>query len=149
MLRELDNAWRLLHLLAAAYWMGGLIVLAMLAVVAHRVLDQAEFRILMSSAGRAFLTGSLAAWAVIAISGVAMAAGRLHGIDGLQSTAWGRTLEAKTGFALFAVLLTTAHSLAGKKTWSPGSVAASRFLSPLILLATLGIFYLAVRLTEG
>ncbi len=135
-------------MLAAAYWLGGLVMLAMLAMVAHRVLDLPTFRVLMVSAGRAFLVGSIVAWAVIAVSGVGLAASRLQGLAQLQS-GWGRTLELKTGLALLAVLLTAVHSVAGSRTSSARWVAASRVLSPLILLITIGIFYLAVRLIEG
>ncbi len=145
----MDEVWRLLHLLAAAYWLGGLIVLAVLAVVAHRQLDQFAFRTLMASAGRAFLLGSLIAWAVIAVSGLAMASTRLHGFGDLLGTGWGRTLGGKTVLAFVAVLLAAAHTLAGRRTSSARWVAASRLFSPLILLVTVGIFYLAVRLTEG
>jgi putative copper export protein len=144
-----DEAWRLLHLLAAAYWLGGLIMLALLAAVAHRRLDEAAFRAQMSTAGRVFLAGSVVAWALIAVSGVGLATGRLHGLGQLQSTGWGRTLELKTSLALLAVLLTAGHSIAGSRTSSPSWIAASRVLSPLILLTTVAIFYLAVRLTEG
>ena len=145
----MDEAWRLLHLLAAAYWLGGLIVLAMLAVVAHRLLEPEAFRSLMTGAGRAFLAGSVVAWVVIAVSGAAMAAGRLHGLGRLQTTGWGRTLELKSGLALLAVILTAVHSVAGARGSSAGWVATSRVLSPLILLTTLAIYYLAVRLAEG
>jgi len=146
---QVDETWRLLHLLAASYWLGGLITLAILAVVAHRALDDQRFASLMAGAGRAFLAGSLVAWLVIAVSGAAMAASRLKGLGQLLSTAWGRTLDAKTGLALVAVLLTVAHTMAGRRTASINWVRISRILSLLILLATIGIFYLAVRLTEG
>ena len=145
----MDEAWRLLHLLAAAFWLGGLIVLGMLAVVSHRVLDAESFQTLMVSAGRAFLGASAIAWIVIAASGVALAAGRIQGVGQLQSTGWGRTLEAKTGLAFLAVVLAAVHSVAGRKTSSAGWVVASRGLSALVLLVTVGVFYLAVRLTEG
>ena len=145
----MDEALRLLHLLAAAFWLGGLIVLGMLAAVSHRILDAESFQTLMVSAGRAFLGGSAIAWIVIAASGVVMAAGRIQGVGQLQSTGWGRTLEAKTGLALLAVVLAGAHSVAGRKTSSAGWVMASRVLSALVLLVTVGVFYFAVRLTEG
>jgi putative copper export protein len=145
----MDEAWRLLHLLAAAYWLGGLVALAMLAAVAHRVLDLPAFRSLMASAGRAFLAGSVVAWALIALSGLGLAAGRLRGLDQLRSTGWGRTLVLKTGLAFLAVLLTAVHSVAGSRTSSARWVAASRVLSPLIVVITIAIFYLALRLTEG
>lgn len=143
----MEDVWRLIHLVAAAYWLGGLILLAVIAVVARRALDDAAFRPLMARAGRTFLVGSLIAGAAIALSGVAMAAGHLHGLGDLRSTAWGRTLEVKTGLVVALVGLAGLHSFAGSRG-SRAWVVASRALSPVILLVTLGVFYLAVRLTE-
>jgi putative copper export protein len=40
----LDETWRLIHLVAAAFWLGGLIFLAVVAVIAARTLDQPTFR---------------------------------------------------------------------------------------------------------
>ena len=144
----MDVAWRLIHIVAAAYWLGGLIVLAVVAVVARRNLDPAAFRNVMARAGRAFLAGSVIAWLAIAVSGVAMATSHLHSLGELRATSWGNTLETKTGLALVAVALTAAHSVAGGSNRSAGWIRASRFLSPMILIVTVGIFYLAVRLSE-
>jgi len=144
----MDEAWRLIHLVAAAYWLGGLIVLAMVAVVARRNLEPASFRKVMAGSGRAFLAGSVIAWLAIAVSGVALARSHLHNLGELRTTSWGNTLEAKTGLAVVAVTLSAVHSVAGRHR-STGWVKASRFLSPIILIVTVGIFYLAVRLTEG
>ncbi len=145
----MDAVWRLVHLVAAAYWLGGLVMLGVVAVVARRNLDTASFRRLMAQAGRTFMAGSLLAGAAIAISGVAMAAGRLHGLGDLTSTAWGRTLLAKTGLVAIVVVLAAAHSRAGSRPENPRWLVASRALTPAILVVTLAVFYLAVRLTES
>lgn len=144
----MGEVWLFIHLVAAAYWLGGLILLAVVAVVARRHLDAAAFRNLMAGAGRAFLAGSVVAWLAIAVSGAAMATSHLHGLGELRTTSWGNTLETKTSLALLAVALTAAHSVAGGRNRSPAWVTASRFLSPMILIVTLAIFYLAVRLSE-
>ena len=146
----MDELWRLLHLLAAGTWLGGLVLLAVVAVVARRRLDEADFRRLMAGAGRGFAITSAVAWTVIAVSGAGMAWPRLHGqLANLGATAWGNLLEAKTGLAALAVALTVAHSYAGARTGSRPWVLASRVLSPVILLLTIAIFWLAVRMTEG
>lgn len=144
----MTEAWLFIHLVAAAYWLGGLVLLAVVAIVARRHLDAAAFRNVMAGAGRAFLAGSVIAWLAIAVSGVAMAASHLHSLGELRTTSWGNTLETKTSLALLAVALTAAHSVAGARTRSRAWVRASRVLSPMILLVTLAIFYLAVRLSE-
>jgi putative copper export protein len=38
----LDETWRLIHLVAAAFWLGGMIFLAVVAVIAARTLDRTE-----------------------------------------------------------------------------------------------------------
>jgi putative copper export protein len=139
--------WRFLHLVAAAYWLGGLIVLTIVAVAATRSLDRAAFRRLMSQVGRVYLAGSLMAWLLLAITGVAMASAHVPSLAALGSTSWGRTLALKTSFAVAAVILTLVHSWAGSRG-SGRSIVASRFLSPIILMLTLTIFYLASRLAS-
>ena len=139
-----------MHLLAAGVWVGGLVLLAVVAVVARRRLDAAGFRQLMSGAGRAFAWTSVAAWTLIAASGAAMAWPRLHGrLGNLAATGWGNLLEAKTGLAALLVALTVAHGYAGSRTESRRWIAASRVLSPVLLLLTVAIFWLAIRMTEG
>jgi putative copper export protein len=144
----LDVFLRWLHLLAAAFWFGGLVMLAIVTFSALSLLDRPTFRALIRRVGRAFLIGSVAAWAVLALSGVVMAAGRLHRLSELSSTAFGRTLTAKTVLFILAIAATIAHTVAGGRS-SKVAIRLSRTLSPLILLLTLAIFYLAVRLADG
>ena len=139
--------WRFLHLVAAAYWLGGLIVLAFVAVLAARSLERPAFRGLMSQVGRAYLGGSLVAWFLLAVTGVAMARERIPTLAAAGSTPWGRALELKTGLAIAAVILTVVHSWAGSRA-SGRAILASRVLSPIILILTLAIFYLASRLAS-
>jgi putative copper export protein len=141
----MDSSWRFLHIVAAAYWLGGLIVLAILAVVAKRTLAPEDFGLLMRRAGWAFAGGALFAGLVLAASGVALARQRLVSVEALASTPWGRTLALKSTLAAAATVLTIIHSWTGSRR-GRGAVLASRALSPAILLLTLGIFYLASRL---
>ena len=137
---------RFLHLVAAAYWLGGLIALALVAAIASRRLESEAFASLMSSAGNAFMWGAIVAAAVLATSGIALAAGHLKNAGELASTAWGRTLLEKTGLVVVAAALAALHSMAGRRAAVRRWRIASRALSPAILLVTLGIFYLAARL---
>lgn len=144
----MDVFWRWLHLVAAAFWLGGLTMLAIVTMSAIRVVDRPTFRQLIRRVGRAFLLGSLISWAILGISGLGMAVSRLHSISELSSTSFGRTLAAKTALFILAIILTAVHTLAGGRS-SPAALRLSRTLSPVIFLLTLAIFYLAVRLTEG
>ena len=72
-----------------------------------------------------------------------------HSVGELTSTAFGRTLALKTSLAAGVVLLTVTHSLAGRRAGSRGALLASRVLSPLILLGTVAIMWLAVRLSDS
>jgi putative copper export protein len=144
----MQDLWRVLHLLAAAYWLGGLIVLALVAVTAARTVEVQTFRVLMAKAGRAFAAGAVLAGVVIAVSGVAMAGNHLNSLSDLPGTPWGRTLETKTALAFVVVIAAAGHSSAGRRTSSPSALLVARILSLLILALTLGIFYLAVRLTS-
>ena len=147
---SVDEAWRLIHLVAAAFWLGGMISLAIVAVIAARTLDRPTFRRFMARAGRSFAVASVIAWLLIAVSGAAMAWPRLgYSLAALPRTGFGRLLEAKTGLALAAVALTAAHTVAGRRTGSRAAIVASRAISPLLFLVTFGIFWFAVRMTEG
>ncbi|HEY9289234.1 MAG TPA: hypothetical protein VIT43_14570 [Candidatus Dormibacteraeota bacterium] len=140
--------WLWLHLLAAAFWLGGLLMLAIVTVSALRLLDRPTFRALIRRVGRVFLLGSLIAWAILALSGLALAGGRIHTLGDLTATGFGRTLLLKTGLFGLAIVLTLVHTVAGGRS-SPVAVRLSRTLSPVIFLLTLAIFYLAVRLTAS
>jgi putative copper export protein len=144
----MDTIWPWLHLIAAAYWLGGLIMLAIVTMSAIRTLERTAFRALIRRVGRAFFAGSLIAWAVLAVSGVAMATARLHSIGDLTASAYGRTLALKSSLFVLVIIATIAHTVAGGRA-SPGTLRLSRVLSPLILLFTLAIFFLAVRLASG
>ena len=142
----METLWRVIHLVAAAYWLGGLLTLAIVAVSARRRLEAGAFAPLMASAGRTFAWGALVAGLLLAVSGIAMASAHLGSAADLASSAWGRTLLEKTGLVAIAVALTATHSVAGARTASHRWRMVSRALSPAILVVTLGIFYLAARL---
>lgn len=140
--------WRWLHLVAAGFWLGGLIMLAIVTMSALAIVDRPTFRELIRRVGRAFLLGSLIAWVLLALSGIAMATTRLRSTGALLDTAYGRTLSLKSVLFVLVILATVAHTVAGGRS-SPAAVRTSRVLSPVILLLTLAIFYLAARLPSG
>jgi hypothetical protein len=123
-------------------------VLAVVATTAARALPADSFRLLMARVGRAYLAGALAGWLVIGVSGLMLARARAGSIAVLSQSAWGRTLELKTGLAVAAVLVTLGHGWAGSRRRSKRAVLASRVLSSVLLVLTLAIFALAVRLTQ-
>jgi copper transport protein len=143
----MDATWRFGHLVAAAYWLGGLIALAIVALVARRTLPPDRFGFLMRRAGRTFAVGAVVAGLVLAASGIALARGRLPSWEALTTTPWGRTLALKTILAVVVTLLALVHSWMGSRT-ERFAVLVSRALSPAILLVTLAVFYLAARLAR-
>ena len=145
---SVENLWRWLHLVAAAFWLGGLSMLAIVTMSAIRTMDRAAFRALIRRVGRAFFAGSLIAWAVLVASGLALATARVHSINDLTVSAYGRTLALKSVLFVLVITATIAHTVAGGRA-SPSAIRLSRILSLLILLLTLVIFFLAVRLVSG
>jgi copper transport protein len=87
----------LLHVLAAALWIGGLFALAL---VAPR--DGASPEVL-AAAARRFSKLALASVLVLALTGAGRALAELSAVSQLWTTSYGRAILAKTG--LFAVLL--------------------------------------------
>ena len=72
-----------------------------------------------------------------------------YNLSALPLTDFGRLLETKTSLALLVVALTAVHTVAGRRMDSRRAIAVSRVVSVLLLVVTLGIFWLAVRMTEG
>lgn len=144
----MDTVWRWLHLIAASFWLGGLIMLAIVTISAARAVDRTIFRALIRRVGRAFLAWSLVAWAVLALTGVAMAATRLHKPADLTTIGYGRTLVLKSSLFILVIIATVGHTVAAGRT-STSALRFSRVLSPVILLLTLAIFFLAARLASA
>jgi putative copper export protein len=126
---------RWLHLVAAATWTGGLIVLAALVLALRRA--GAE-RSLLQATARQFGKVSWAAMAVALATGVAQV--ELHG----WPWTYGR-LHAKLGL----VALTVALALWHQRTAATSSPAARGIVQLLILLASLAVFGAAVMLRSG
>lgn len=126
---------RWLHLLAAATWTGGLIVLAALVVALRRAGAERE---LLRAAARQFGRVSWTAMAVSLATGVAQ----------VQLLGWpwsyGR-LHLKLGMVALTVALAAWH----QRTASTSSPAARGVLQLLILLSSLAVFAAAVHMHGG
>ena len=118
------------HLLAAAVWTGGLIVLAFLVTAIRRATDD---RAVLQAAARAF---GIVSWTAM---GVAIIAGTwMYTEWGLP---WSRFLLKGSLIAL-AIILAFVHQLTARRT----SAAVRGILQLAILAASIGIFGAAVAL---
>ena len=124
------------HLLGAAVWLGGLVTLAVVVLVAYRGLDRQAFRVLVRRAGWAFAALSVAAWLLLAASGLTLAV--RHG--------WPALAIVKTVLGAVVLLAAAAHVFTGRRRDSKPLVMLSRTLSVLIFAATLALFWLGVQL---
>ena len=118
------------HLLAAAVWTGGLIVLAALVVAIRRVSDD---RTILQAAARGFGVVSWSAMAVSVVTGT-----WLYTEWGLP---WSRFLLKGTLIAV-AVILAFVHQITARRT----SPALRGIVQLVILLVSIGIFGAAVTL---
>lgn len=128
-----------LHLLGAAVWLGGLVTLAVVIVVAFRSLEREAFRLLVRRAGWAFAALSAAAWLLLAASGLALAF--RHG--------WPQLAVVKAILGGAVILAAVAHVFTGRHRDSRPFVVVSRTLSLLIFAATLALYWLGVKLAAG
>lgn len=161
----MDVAIRSLHLIAAAVWAGGLVVLAVAAGVARATLSEREQVEFFRRLGRRFLVVALVAAGVLGLTGVDMAVDRLPDWGALFDTGWGRLIVAKTGLFAIAIALALVHALvlgprirrlreallsapddAGAALRVRRARAASGIVQLLILALTLAILVLAADL---
>ena len=125
----------LLHLLGAAAWLGGLLMLGVGVLIVFRTLPREQARPLVARLGRAFAVVAGAAWLLLGASGLALAAAR----------GWSQLLVWKTALALVVVLASAAHVVTGRRTDSRPLIVTSRALAAFILIGTVAIFYLGIR----
>jgi putative copper export protein len=122
-----------LHLLAAGFWLGGLVFLA-LVVIALRG-DRDLLRSVIGPVGRAFGYGAIVAWILLGATGLVLSDGD-----------WSPTLLTKTGLAALAVVSGAAHVVTGRSK-ERSLLTVSRSMAGVTFLATLAVFLLATRLS--
>jgi copper transport protein len=93
----------ILHVVAAATWVGGIASLAIVAPLVVRPLDPAATRAALAAMARRFAPLAIGAVALLGVTGLIRAVGELGALSELWATGYGRALIAKT--ALLAVAL--------------------------------------------
>jgi copper transport protein len=131
-----------LHLLAAAIWGGGLLLLALVLVPALRPLDSGAWREALRVAIPRFSFLALAAWGVLLLSGLYSAWLQVGTVAALTDTPYGQSLLLK-GILLIPVLALAAfHLLLGWR--GAGDVGPRRVAATIALEALLVIMVLLV-----
>jgi putative copper export protein len=163
-----DTVIRSLHLIGAAVWVGGMVMLALAVGAARRTVEDPERIALFRALGRRFLAAGGAAMVVLIATGTDMAADRLDAWGDLTDTGYGERLLAKLVVVALVIGLTLFHSIVQGPALSrlraqalerPDDeelqhlirrrAARSGMVSGLNLLATLAVLVLAARLVTG
>jgi putative copper export protein len=163
-----DTVVRSLHLIGAAVWAGGMVMLALAVGAARRTLPAPERIDLFRALGRRFLFAGGIAMLILIATGTDMAGDRLDAWSDLTDTDYGERLLAKLGVVAIVIGLTLFHSLVQGPALSrlraqalehPDNEELSRLIrrkaaragmvSAVNLLATIAVLVLAARLVTG
>jgi putative copper export protein len=163
-----DLLVRSLHLIGAAVWVGGMVMLGLAVGAARRTVAESERVALFRSLGRRFLVAGGIAMVVLIATGSDMAADRLGAWSDLTDTDYGERLLAKLIVVAAVIVLTLFHSLVqgpaltrlrARALEDPDDedlrrlirrkAARSGIVSAINLVATLAILVLAARLLTG
>ena len=106
-----DTVVRSLHLIGAAVWAGGMVMLALAVGAARRTVPEPQRIELFRALGRRFLVAGGIAMLVLIATGTDMAADRLEAWSDLTDTDYGERLLAKLGVVAIVIALTLFHSL--------------------------------------
>jgi len=107
----MDLAIRALHLIAAAVWAGGLVMLGVIAASSRSALDDRARIALFRVIGRRFLILTAVTAVLLGATGIDMAIDRLPSWSALLDTSFGRLLIAKTVLFAAALGLGLVHGL--------------------------------------
>lgn len=124
-----------LHLVGAAVWLGGLVTLAMAALIALRSLPRELSRAFVRRAAWGFAALSGVAWLLVGASGLALA----------ERSGWPALVRAKAFLGGALLVATVLHVVTGRLATSRLATVTSRTLALLVFLGTLAIFWLGVQ----
>ena len=163
-----DTTIRALHLIGAAVWAGGMVMLGLSVGAARRTVSDNQRVALFRALGRRFAIAGGIAMVVLIATGTDMAADRLGSWSDLTDTAYGERLFDKLILVAIVIALTLFHSLVQGPALSRlreqalerpddadlaalirRKAARSGIVSGVNLLATLSILVLAARLVTG
>lgn len=149
---------RFLHVLGAASWVGGMIVLGAVAVpAARRAGDRAAGRRVVTSAARRFGVVGAIAFALLVATGFALIDHRGIAVGDLAESDYGRRVLAKIGLLAAMGVVTLLHALwqgprarRADEAGDPATARRWRLLGAafdgFLLVAALATLWLAVSL---
>ena len=128
-----------LHLLAAAVWSGGLLLLAAVLLPALRPLAAEQRRAALRAAIPRFSLIGIAAWAVLLLSGLYTAWLQVGTLAALRETPYGQSLLLKGALLLPVLALAAFHFLLGRRGvgGNPTVVARTLAAEALLIVAVL------------
>lgn len=130
-----------LHLVAAAIWGGGVVLLAAVLLPALRPFANGQWRDVMRIVIPRFSVLGLAAWGILWLSGLYAAWLQVGSLNGLTETPYGQTLLLKGILLLPILVLAALHLRQGR---DPDRTRLSRFFATLALEAVLIVAVLLV-----
>ena len=129
-----------LHLLAAAIWGGGLLLLAVVLVPALRLLPAGTWRAALRVAIPRFSVLGVAAWGILLLSGLYSAWLQVGSLEALSQTPYGQTLLLKGALLVPVLALAAFHLLLGWRDAvgaRPARVAVTFALEAALIVAVL------------
>jgi putative copper export protein len=132
-----------LHLVAAAIWGGGVVLLAVVLLPALRPFSNGAWRDVLRVAIPRFSVLAVGAWGILLLSGLYAAWLQVGSLPGLTETPYGRTLLLKGALLLLILILAAWHFWQGK------DLARSRFPRLSATLALEALLVIAVLLVVG
>jgi len=168
MLVAAETLVRSLHLIGAAVWAGGMVMLALAVGAARRTVAEHERIALFRALGRRFAVAGGIAMLVLSATGTDMAADRLAAFGDLFDSDYGERVLAKLVLVIVVIALTLFHTLVQGPELTRlrqealaypddkevrreirRKAARAGIVSALNLVATLAVLVMAARLVTG